>query len=168
MLRWRQVTQKSGAFYQLVLSKIPFYAEMGGEIGDTGMLGNVQVIDCKRENGLPVVIVKELPEGIDGKLIAKVGDERRQAIACNHTATHILHYALRKVLGEHVEQKGSLVTPDSLRLTVFDNLAFPLKLNREDYPSITSKVKEMADKLDLSFLLSRKPRQLSTGQFQKE
>ena len=115
VLRWRQVTQKSGAFYQLVLSKIPFYAEMGGEIGDTGMLGNVQVIDCKRENGLPVVIVKELPEGIGGKLIAKVGDERRQAIACNHTATHILHYALRKVLGEHVEQKGSLVTPDSLR-----------------------------------------------------
>ncbi|MBP5290641.1 MAG: alanine--tRNA ligase, partial [Paludibacteraceae bacterium] len=115
VLRYRQVTMKSGAFYQIVLEKTPFYAEMGGEVGDTGTLGNVAVIDCKRENGLNVCITKDLPAGIEGELTATVDAERRQAIACNHSATHILHYALRQVLGEHVEQKGSLVTPDSLR-----------------------------------------------------
>jgi len=115
VLRYRQVTMKSGAFYQLVLEKTPFYAEMGGEVGDTGKLGNVAVIDCKKENGLPVAITRELPEGLEGELMAEVDAERREAIACNHSATHLLHYALRQVLGEHVEQKGSLVTPDSLR-----------------------------------------------------
>ena len=115
VLRYRQVTMKSGSFYQIVLEKTPFYAEMGGEVGDTGTLGNVEVIDCKRENGLNVCITKELPVGIEGELTATVNAERREAIACNHSATHILHYALRQVLGEHVEQKGSLVTPDSLR-----------------------------------------------------
>ena len=115
VLRYRQVTMKSGSFYQIVLEKTPFYAEMGGEVGDTGTLGNVEVIDCKRENGLNVCITKELPAGIEGELTATVDAHRRQAIACNHSATHILHYALRQVLGEHVEQKGSLVTPDSLR-----------------------------------------------------
>ena len=115
VLRYRQVTMKSGAFYQIVLEKTPFYAEMGGQVGDTGTLGNVEVVDCKRENGLNVCITKQLPEGMEGELLATVNAERRQAIAQNHTATHILHYALRQVLGEHVEQKGSLVTPDSLR-----------------------------------------------------
>ena len=115
VLRYRQVTMKSGAFYQIVLEKTPFYAEMGGEVGDTGTLGNVAVIDCKRENGLNVCITKELPADLEGELTATVNAELRQAIACNHSATHILHYALRQVLGEHVEQKGSLVTPDSLR-----------------------------------------------------
>ena len=115
ILRYRQVTMKSGAFYQIVLEKTPFYAEMGGEVGDTGTLGNVAVIDCKRENGLGVCITKELPENPEGTLVAEVNAERRQAIACNHSATHLLHYALRQVLGEHVEQKGSLVSPDSLR-----------------------------------------------------
>ena len=115
VLRYRQVTTKNGAFYQIVLEKTPFYAEMGGQVGDTGMLGNVEVIDCKRENGLNVCITKELPADINGILTAEVNAERRQAISQNHSATHILHYALRQVLGEHVEQKGSLVTPDSLR-----------------------------------------------------
>ena len=118
ILRYRQVSQKGKAFYQVVLSKTPFYAEMGGEVGDTGTLGNVRVLDTKRENNLPVHIVSELPEELTAegsKLTATVDAERRQAIACNHSATHILHYALREVLGKHVEQKGSLVTPDSLR-----------------------------------------------------
>ena len=118
ILRYRKVSQKGKEFYQVVLSRTPFYAEMGGEVGDTGTLGNVRVIDTKRENGLPVHIMTELPQELtaDGsKLIAKVDAERRQAIACNHSATHILHYALREVLGKHVEQKGSLVTPESLR-----------------------------------------------------
>ncbi len=115
ILRYRQVSQKGKTFYQVVLSKTPFYAEMGGEVGDTGTLGNVRVLDTKKENNLPVHILAELPADIDGTLTATVDQERRQAIACNHSATHILHYALREVLGKHVEQKGSLVTPDSLR-----------------------------------------------------
>ena len=115
ILRYRQVSQKGKTFYQVVLSKTPFYAEMGGEVGDTGTLGNVRVIDTKKENNLPVHIMTELPVDIEGTLMAVVDAERRQAIACNHSATHIIHYALREVLGKHVEQKGSLVTPESLR-----------------------------------------------------
>ena len=115
ILRYRKVSQKGKEFYQVVLNKTPFYAEMGGEVGDTGTLGHVRVLDTKRENNLPVHILTELPASLEGKLIATVDAERRQAIACNHSATHILHYALREVLGKHVEQKGSLVTPESLR-----------------------------------------------------
>ena len=125
ILRYRQVSQKGKSFYQVVLSKTPFYAEMGGEVGDTGYLRlddvRFAILDTKRENGLPVHIMEELPfvtggvAGVSGKLYAEVNAERRQAVMCNHTATHILHYALRQVLGEHVEQKGSLVTADSLR-----------------------------------------------------
>ena len=128
ILRYRQVSQKGKSFYQVVLSKTPFYAEMGGEVGDTGVLKvqsdkgqstkEFKIIDTKRENGLPVHILAELPEELiaDGsKLMAQVDADRRQAIACNHSATHIIHYALREVLGKHVEQKGSLVTADSLR-----------------------------------------------------
>ena len=124
ILRYRQVSQKGKSFYQVVLSKTPFYAEMGGEVGDTGKLSlrnstvSCQIIDTKRENGLPVHILTELPQELTAEgsaLIATIDAERRQAIACNHSATHILHYALREVLGKHVEQKGSLVTPESLR-----------------------------------------------------
>ena len=124
ILRYRQVSQKGKSFYQVVLAKTPFYAEMGGEVGDTGKLKikneELRIIDTKRENGLPVHIMTELPEELkikneELKIIAEVDAERRQAIACNHSATHIIHYALREVLGKHVEQKGSLVTPESLR-----------------------------------------------------
>ncbi len=139
IVRYRQVTMKNGTFYQVVLDKTPFYAEMGGEVGDTGWLevarptgcDRLQVIDCKRENGLPVAIVKELPEPFqmpNAKISAKVDAARRQAISCNHSATHILHYALREVLGKHVEQKGSLVTPDTLR---FDFSHFQKVTNEE-------------------------------------
>ena len=115
VLRYRKVSQKGKEFCQVVLAKTPFYAEMGGQVGDTGMLGNIRIIDTKRENNLPIHICTELPENVAGMLTAKVDADRRQAIACNHTATHILHYALRSVLGTHVEQKGSYVSPDSLR-----------------------------------------------------
>ncbi|MBQ9297177.1 MAG: alanine--tRNA ligase [Paludibacteraceae bacterium] len=130
ILRYRQVSQKGKSYFQVVITPSPFYAEMGGEIGDTGNLsltlagGKKQafkVLDTKRENGLPVLIMNEVPlvtggvAGESGILYAEVDVEKRQAIMCNHTATHILHYALRQVLGEHVEQKGSLVTADSLR-----------------------------------------------------
>ena len=119
ILRYRQVSQKGKSFYQVVLDKTPFYAEMGGEVGDTGELkiqnSKFKIIDTKRENNLPVHIMTELPSDPSATFIAEVDAERRQAIACNHSATHILHYALREVLGKHVEQKGSLVTPESLR-----------------------------------------------------
>ena len=115
VLRYRKVSQKGKEFYQVVLSKTPFYAEMGGEVGDTGSVGTARIIDTKRENNLAVHICTELPDAIEQPLLAKVDADRRQAIACNHTCTHVLHYALRTVLGQHVEQKGSLVTPDSLR-----------------------------------------------------
>ena len=119
ILRYRQVSQKGKSFYQVVLNKTPFYAEMGGEVGDTGKLKveslEFKVVDCKRENNLPVHILAELPSEPGATFVAEVDAARRQAIMCNHSATHILHYALREVLGKHVEQKGSLVTPDSLR-----------------------------------------------------
>ena len=125
VLRYRQVSQKGKSYFQVVITPSPFYAEMGGEVGDTGCLcldGKAfKVLDCKRENGLPVLIMNEVPyltggvAELSGKLTAEVDVARREAIMCNHTATHILHYALRQVLGEHVEQKGSLVTADSLR-----------------------------------------------------
>lgn len=115
VLRYRKVNQKGKDFYQVVLSKTPFYAEMGGEIGDTGMLGDARVIDTKRENNLAVHLVTTLPTNIESEMTAMVDVARREAIMCNHTATHIVHYALREVLGHHVEQKGSLVTADSLR-----------------------------------------------------
>jgi alanyl-tRNA synthetase len=122
ILRYRQVSQKGKSFYQVVLDKTPFYAEMGGEVGDTGclrledsQLKDLKIIDTKRENNLPVHIMTELPADPSATFIAEVDAERRQAIMCNHSATHIIHYALREVLGKHVEQKGSLVTPESLR-----------------------------------------------------
>ena len=145
VLRYRKVSQKGKEFYQIVLAKTPFYAEMGGQVGDTGSLGTARIIDTKRENNLAVHICTELPDAIEQPLVAKVDADRRQAIACNHTCTHILHYALRTVLGQHVEQKGSLVTPDSLRfdfshyqkvtpeeLRQVEQLAN--RLIREDYP----------------------------------
>ena len=119
ILRYRQVSQKGKSFYQVVLNKTPFYAEMGGEVGDTGYLRmedlKFKILDCKRENNLPVHILAELPSDPRATFVAEVDAARRQAIMCNHSATHILHYALREVLGKHVEQKGSLVTPDSSR-----------------------------------------------------
>ena len=119
ILRYRQVSQKGKSFYQVVLEKTPFYAEMGGEVGDTGKLRikneELRIIDTKRENGLPVHILTEMPSDLSATFVAEVDAERRQAIACNHSATHIIHHALREVLGKHVEQKGSLVTAESLR-----------------------------------------------------
>ncbi|MBP3586898.1 MAG: alanine--tRNA ligase [Paludibacteraceae bacterium] len=115
IVRYRKVAQKNKSFYQVVLTQTPFYAEMGGEIGDSGWLGDCPVLDTKRENNLPVHILEQMPEDIHATLVAKVDADKRKAIAANHSATHILHYALRHVLGTHVEQKGSLVTADSLR-----------------------------------------------------
>ena len=119
VLRFREVKQKNQTYYQIVLSETPFYAESGGQIGDTGVLVSefetIDIIDTKKENNLPIHIAKKLPEHLDAPMMACVDTERRAACAANHSCTHLLDEALRQVLGTHVEQKGSLVTPDSLR-----------------------------------------------------
>ncbi len=119
ILRYREVRQKDKTFFQVVLTKTPFYAEKGGQVGDSGCLVaddlKLKVIDTKNENNLAVHILTEMPQDPAATFLAKVDADRRQQIANNHTATHLLHLALRTVLGTHVEQKGSLVTPDSLR-----------------------------------------------------
>ena len=126
ILRYRRVTQKNRSFWQLVLDVTPFYAESGGQVGDTGVLVcdgpgdhpvTITVTDTKKENGLTVHLTSDdlaaLP--LDGEWMACVDAERRAATAANHSCTHLLDEALRTVLGTHVEQRGSLVTPDSLR-----------------------------------------------------
>ena len=119
ILRYRKVTQKKNEFYELVLDYTPFYGEMGGQVGDQGVLVSenetVEIIDSKRENNQTVHIVKQLPKDPTAEFMACVDIDKREASAANHTATHLLDYALKQVLGDHVEQKGSLVSPDTLR-----------------------------------------------------
>ncbi|MCX4264181.1 MAG: alanine--tRNA ligase [Muribaculaceae bacterium] len=121
ILRYRHVKQKNREYYQLILSATPFYAEMGGQVGDSGTLTDnnsgavTEIYDTKRENGVGVHLVKALPADVNATFRAAIDTENRMAISRNHTATHLLHQALREVLGTHVEQKGSLVTAASLR-----------------------------------------------------
>ena len=119
ILRYRKVTQKKNTFYELVHDHTPFYGEMGGQVGDRGVLVSenetVEIIDTKRENGQSIHIVKKLPENIQADFMACVDTDKRNASAANHTATHLLDYALKQVLGDHVEQKGSYVSPETLR-----------------------------------------------------
>lgn len=119
VLRYRKIKQKSKELYQIVLDQTPFYAEMGGQVGDSGLLisdtEKVTVFDTKRENNLPVHLVTALPNDITASFTAQVDRKKRLLSECNHTGTHLLHEALREVLGTHVEQKGSYVSPDSLR-----------------------------------------------------
>jgi len=119
ILRYRKVTQKKNTFYELVLDYTPFYGEMGGQMGDQGVLVSenetVEIIDTKRENNQSVHIVRQLPKDPTAPFMACVDTDKRNASAANHTATHLLDYALKQVLGDHVEQKGSLVSSDTLR-----------------------------------------------------
>ena len=119
ILRYRKVTQKKNEFYELVLDTTPFYGEMGGQVGDCGVLVNedetIDIIDTKRENNQSVHIVKQLPKNPAAEFMACVDTDKRNASAANHTATHLLDYALKQILGDHVEQKGSFVSPDTLR-----------------------------------------------------
>ena len=119
ILRYRQIKQKNQTLYQIVLDKTPFYAESGGQVGDTGVLvgenETIQIINTKKENNLGVHIATALPSDVTATFTARINEEARKASAANHSATHLLHAALREVLGSHVEQKGSLVGPDSLR-----------------------------------------------------
>ncbi|MBO3269781.1 alanine--tRNA ligase [Hymenobacter defluvii] len=121
LLRYRKVTQKGKTEYHVVLDQTPFYAESGGQVGDTGYLegglSRVRVIDTRKENDLIVHTVLELPlpEDLEGEFTARIDSSRRALIRKNHTATHLLQAALRRVLGEHVQQKGSLVNDKLLR-----------------------------------------------------
>lgn len=119
ILRYRRVQQKKQTYFELVLDKSPFYAEMGGQVGDSGVLKNdnetVEIFDTKRENNLPIHLTKKLPAQPEAAFRAVVNEKARCGSEANHTATHLLDQALREVLGTHVEQKGSLVTADYLR-----------------------------------------------------
>ena len=143
ILRYRKVTQKKNEFYELVLDYTPFYGEMGGQVGDCGVLVNenetIEIIDTKRENNQSVHIVKQLPKDPAAEFMACVDTDKRDASAANHTATHLLDYALKQVLGDHVEQKGSFVSPDTLR---FDFSHFQ-KVTDEELRQVERMVNEM-------------------------
>jgi alanyl-tRNA synthetase len=119
ILRYRKIKAKGKESFQLVLNRTPFYAESGGQVGDTGSLTSandiVRIVDTKKENNLIVHFTDALPENVHAIFVAKVDGGRRTETMANHSATHLLHEALREVLGTHVEQKGSLVHPDYLR-----------------------------------------------------
>ena len=141
--RYRHVKAKDKEFFQLVFDKTPFYGESGGQIGDTGELRTkneeLRITGTKKENGLIVHIVDNLPEDLTDTFHAVVDADRRMAIACNHSATHLMHYALRQVLGEHVEQKGSSVDAQRLR---FDFSHFA-KMSQEEIRDVERRVNKM-------------------------
>ena len=119
IVKYREVKQKRGTAYEMILDNTPFYGEMGGEVGDSGVLVSeneeIKVLDTKKENGVAIHIVDKIPENCEAEFMACVDTDKRRAVESNHTCTHLLDQALREVLGEHVEQKGSLVTADYLR-----------------------------------------------------
>ena len=140
--KYRKVSAKDKTLYQLVFNYTPFYAESGGQIGDTGVMeenGNKTfIIDTKKENDLIIHITKELPKNPEAHFLVTVTDSRREMIKNNHSATHLLHHALREILGLHVEQKGSFVGPDYLR---FDFSHFH-KLSDEEIRNVEKMVNQ--------------------------
>ena len=141
--RYRRVKAKDREFYQLVFDRTPFYGESGGQAGDSGEIktgsGKWKVVNTKKENGLIVHIVDQLPDDLTTAFHATVDAGKRQATACNHSATHLMHYALRQVLGDHVEQKGSSVDSERLR---FDFSHFA-KLSQEEIREVEHRVNRM-------------------------
>ncbi|MDM1299128.1 alanine--tRNA ligase [Empedobacter falsenii] len=140
--RYRKVKNKKGEFFQLVFNQTPFYAESGGQIGDTGSISTlnetIEVVDTKKENNLVIHFVETLPENVNATFNAKVDAEKRNETTKNHSATHLMHEALREVLGTHVEQKGSYVGDDYLR---FDFSHFS-KMTDEEIAIVEQKVND--------------------------
>ncbi|MBU2019135.1 MAG: alanine--tRNA ligase [Bacteroidetes bacterium] len=144
MVKYRKVTQKQKVFYQLVFNVTPFYAEGGGQVGDTGFIEDEQgqkcfIFDTKKENNQIVHLTEKLPTNVNARFTANVNEEKRTKTALNHSATHLLHHALRKVLGTHVEQKGSLVNDTYLR---FDFSHFA-KVTEEELSKIQAEIDSM-------------------------
>ena len=147
ILRYRKVKQKKKQFFQLVLSRSPFYAEMGGQVGDSGWLINesgetIDIFDTKRENNLAVHLVSKLPSNLEELFVARIDSEKRTATECNHSATHLMHEALREVLGTHVEQKGSYVSPELLRFDFSHFQKMTQEEIREVERRVTAKIRE--------------------------
>ena len=147
ILRYREVKQKNKQYFQLVLSRSPFYAEMGGQVGDSGWLTNesgetIDIFDTKRENNLAVHLTNKLPSNPLGTFIARIDTEKRTATECNHSATHLMHEALREVLGNHVEQKGSYVSPELLRFDFSHFQKMTQEEIREVERRVTAKIRE--------------------------
>jgi len=142
LLRYRKVKSKNKQAFQLVLDRTPFYAESGGQVGDTGELlfGSeaIRIVDTKKENDLIIHFADKLPAELSGEITAKVDVIKRKKTALHHSATHLLHAALRKVLGSHVAQKGSLVNADYLR---FDFSHFS-KMSNEEIAAVETLVNE--------------------------
>ncbi len=145
ILRYRKVKQKNKEYYQIIFNRTPFYGEMGGQVGDRGVMKypdgkEIEIFDTKRENGVTVHLTREMPEEsyIISSPILIVDKKARMATSRNHTATHLLHEALREVLGTHVEQRGSFVSPDVLR---FDFSHFQ-KLTPEELKKVEAIVNE--------------------------
>jgi alanyl-tRNA synthetase len=143
ILRYRKVTQKKNTFFEVVLDHTPFYGEMGGQVGDKGALVSenetIEVIDTKRENNQSIHIIKSLPKDLTADFMACVDTDKREGSAANHTATHLLDYALKQVLGDHVEQKGSYVDDKTLR---FDFSHFQ-KVTDEELRQVERMVNDM-------------------------
>ena len=146
ILRYRKVKQKNSEFYQIVLSRTPFYAEMGGQVGDSGWLATddetIEISDTKRENNLAVHLSNKLPQDLTATFIARINLKNRTATECNHTATHLLHEGLREILGSHVEQKGSYVSPSVLRFDFSHFQKLTDKEIREVERYVTGKIRE--------------------------
>ncbi|WP_407478536.1 alanine--tRNA ligase [Elizabethkingia meningoseptica] len=140
--RYRKIENKDGEFYQIVLDETPFYAEGGGQVGDKGILENaaesIEILDTKKENNLNISLIPSLPQHPNASFTAKVDLSKRKSTQNNHSATHLLHEALRAVLGNHVEQKGSFVGPDYLR---FDFSHFS-KMTEEELAAVEQQVNE--------------------------
>ena len=145
ILRYREVKRKNKCYYQLVLSRSPFYAEMGGQVGDSGWLidqeNRIEVFDTIRENNLAMHLTNKLPVNLEGKFIARIDREKRTATECNHSATHLMHEAMREVLGNHVEQKGSYVSPELLRFDFSHFQKMSLEEIREVEKRVTAKIR---------------------------